>query len=158
MSAQIKYGYETVKGIAGSQYGIEFNDIVTRSNESDTGKLQFGMAVATGTSEGKSVKVPDTSVIDAKKIEGVVLRAGSTEMDMNGKVQIKQNDTVGILRKGKVWVKLASGATPSYKEKAYVVNSGDEAGKFTNVQGSNIDIGATFYNVSDENIAVIVLD
>ena len=74
---------------------------------------------------------------------------------MKGKVVVPSGASVGILKKGKVWGRLAEGATPTYGATAYVVKSGDDAGCFTNTATDALDIGATFGNASDDGIAVI---
>lgn len=154
MSAQLDYGYTTPKGVAGGKYDIAFDEVITRKNEEADGVLKYGMAAMIGTNAGSDVKVPITSCT-ADKIEGVVLRAANTEQDMNGHVVVKKGASVGIVRKGRVWCRLASDAEPAYGAKAYVVVTGKDAGTFTHTEGSNVDIGATFGNAKDDGIAVV---
>ncbi len=71
------------------------------------------------------------------------------------------------MKKGNIWGRLATGATPTYGAKAYVIPEGDEAGTFTHAADNGksekagkveyLDISATFGNASDDGIAVIVL-
>ena len=140
MAAQLDYSYTTPKGVAGGKYDIAFDEVITRKNEEADGVLKYGMAAMIGTNAGSDVKV---------------LRAANTEQDMNGHVVVKKCASVGIVRKGRVWCRLASDAEPAYGAKAYVVVTGKDAGTFTHTEGSNVDIGATFGNAKDDGIAVV---
>ena len=161
MAAQLDYGYSTPKGVAGSKYDIAFDEVITRKNEEADGVLKYGMAAMVGANAGSGVKVPATGCT-ADKIEGVVLRAANTEQDMGGQVVVKNNVSVGIVRRGHVWGRTASDAVPAYGAKAYVVVTGADAGTFTHLDKqtgegtpANVDIGATFGNAKDDGIAVI---
>lgn len=156
MAAQKNYSYSTSKGVPGGKADISFDEVVTRINEADDGVLRFGMAAAAGTSPGSNVNVPGPDTT-AEKIEGVVLHHPNTEQDRNGKVIIRKNASVGIMRKGRVWVRLADGIKPVYGQKAYVCILGDDAGAFTNIADGTLDIGAVFDSASDDSIAVIQL-
>lgn len=165
MAAQKDYSYDTPKGIPGGKFDLGLDYVVTRINEAEDGTLKFGMAVAVGTKSGIGVTVP-TSGTTKDQIDGIVLHNPATEHDMNGKVIVKKNASLSILKKGRIWARLATDATPTYGAKAYVVPSGDDAGTFTNSADNGqsdlskveyLDIGATFGNESDDGIAVIVL-
>lgn len=161
MAAQLDYGYSTPKGVAGGKYDIAFDEVITRKNEEADGVLKYGMAAMVGTNAGSGVKVPVTGCT-ADKIEGIVLRAANTEQDMGGHVVVKNNASVGIVRRGHVWGRIASDAVPAYGAKAYVVVTGEDAGTFTHLDKqtgegtpANVDIGATFGNAKDDGITVI---
>lgn len=161
MAAQLDYGYSTPKGVAGGKYDIAFDEVITRKNEEADGVLKYGMAAMVGTNAGSGVKVPATGCT-ADKIEGIVLRAANTEQDMGGHVVVKNNASVGIVRRGHVWGRIASDAVPAYGAKAYVVVTGEDAGTFTHLdkqtgegKPANVDIGATFGNAKDDGITVI---
>ena len=156
MAAQLNYNYGTPKGVAGGKYDIAFDEVVTRKNENKDGEMKFGMAVAVGTSAGKTVKVPVVGTT-AEQIEGIAIALPNTEQDMNGKVVVKQNTSLSVMKKGNIWGRLATGVTPTYGTKAYVVVSGDDAGTFTTASEGTVDIGAKFGNAHDYGIAVIVL-
>lgn len=130
MAAQLNYSFDTPKGVAGGKVDLAYDEVVTRQNEAADGKLKFGMAAAVGASAGSTVKVPVTGTTKTQ-IEGVVLHAANTEQDMSGKVILKKDVSVGIMRRGHVWGRLAGGAVPSYSATAYVVVDGDDAGCFT---------------------------
>ena len=135
MAAQLDYGYGTPKGVAGGRFDIAFDEVVTRKNEEEDGVLKYGMAAMVGTAKGIGVKVP-VSGATAEQIEGIVLHAANTEQDMKGRVVVPNNASVGILRKGRIWGRIASDAAPSYNAKAYVVVDGEEAGCFTDQSGA----------------------
>lgn len=156
MSAQLNYPYDIPKGNPGGKFDIGFDEVVTRRNEEADGVLKYGMAVMAGTMPGATVKVP-TAEATAETIDGIALAAANTEHDLQGHVNVRQGVSLSIMRKGKVWGRLAAGATPTYGKTAYVVKSGNDAGCFTNTEGG-IDIGAKFGNTSDtsdDGIAVI---
>lgn len=160
MAAQMNYNYGTPKGVAGGKVDISFDEVVTRQNEEADGTMRYGVAVVTGTAAGHGVKLP-TTASTAANVEGVVLHAENTEQDRNGKVVVKKDASLGIMRKGHVWGRLAEGATPTYGAKAYVVIDATvgEVGTFieTATASKTIDIGAKFGNASDTGIAVIEL-
>lgn len=214
MAAQLNYNYDTPKGVPGGKYDLSDDHVVTRMNEEADGIMGFGMAVVMGASKGTGVKLPSSGAVP-DDFEGVTLHGANTEQDMNGKVTVRNNASLGIMKKGNVWGKTASDAVPSYGATAYVVVDGEEAGTFTSagdaasvykkctsgtsgakevvaddtespsgsqikvsdvtpvadsytpeagdyvvsvqLHGATVDIGATFGNVSDDGIAVIVL-
>lgn len=214
MAAQLNYDYGTSKGVPGGKVDISFDEVITRRNEAEDGVLKFGMAAAVGSAPGTGVTVPGVGTT-AEKIEGVVLYHPNTEQDMNGNVVIRKGASLGIMKRGHIWGRLASDAFPKYNAKAYVVVDGDEAGAFTSasaevsvyvqcdqgtpdakeivsdeedsptgdqikisavtpvfceyhpavgdyvvlkkLHGATVDIGATFGNVSDDGIAVVIL-
>lgn len=156
MAAQLDYNYGTPKGVPGGKVDISFDEVITRNNEAEDGVLKYGMAAAVGTVPGVNVTVPGANTT-VGQIEGVVICHPNTEQDMKGNVIVKQNVSVGIMRKGHIWGRVADGIEPSYGEPAYVSITGDDAGTFTNVADGALDIGATFGNATDDGIAVIIL-
>jgi hypothetical protein len=157
MAAQLDYEYSTPKGAAGGKFDISFDEVVTRNNEEADGVLKYGMAAMIGTAVGSGVKLPVAGAT-AKQIEGIVLRAANTEQDMTGAVVVKKGASVGIMRKGHIWARTATGATVTYGAAAYVVLTGADAGKFTDSSEDTLDIGAKFGNASDDGIAVIEIN
>lgn len=135
MAAQLDYNYGTSKGVPGGKVDISFDEVITRNNEAGDGVLKYGMAASVGTVPGVNVTVP-TAGTAAGKIEGVIICHPNTEQDMKGNVIVKQNASVGIMRKGHVWGRTASDAEPSYGSNAYVVVDGDEAGTFTSASAA----------------------
>ncbi len=135
MAAQLDYNYSTPKGTPGEKFDISFDEVVTRKNQEEDGILKYGMAAQVGDLAGTAVKVPVSGATRAM-IEGIVLRAANTEQDRKGHVVVRKNATVGILKKGNVWGRLASDAVPAYGGTAYVVVDGSEAGTFTSASAA----------------------
>lgn len=165
MAAQLNYNYGIPKGVPGGKFDIAFDEVVTRKNENEDGVMKYGLAVAVGTDAGNGIKVPVTGTT-AAQIEGITIALPNTEQDMAGKVVVKKNASLSVMKKGNIWGRLATGATPTYGAKAYVIPEGDEAGTFTHAADNGksdsgkveyLDISATFGNASDDGIAVIVL-
>lgn len=156
MAAQLNYNYSTPKGVPGGKFDIAFDEVVTRNNENEDGVMKYGMAVATGTKAGVTVKVP-TAETTKEQIEGIAIALPNTEQDMKGNVIVKKNRSLSIMKKGNIWGRLATGITPTCGAKAYVVISGDDAGSFTTASEGTLDIGAEFGKAYDDGIAVIVL-
>ena len=134
MAAQTNYNYGTPKGVPGGKVDLSLDEVITRINEAEDGALKFGMAAAVGTAPGSNVNLPGTDTT-AEKIEGVVLYHPNTEQDRNGKVVVRKNASLGIMRKGRIWGRTAADAAPVYGTKAYVVVDGDDAGTFTSASG-----------------------
>ena len=91
---------------------------------------------------------------------------GKFDIAFDEVVTRKNENEDGVMKKGNIWGRLATGATPTYGAKAYVIPDGDEAGTFTHAADNGksdsgkveyLDISATFGNASDDGIAVIVL-
>lgn len=156
MAAQMNYGWGTPMGVPGGKVDIFHDEVVTRINEAKDGVLKHGMAVAVGTVPGTNVTAVGADTT-ADKIEGVLLCHPNTEQDMKGVVVVKEGVSVGVMTEGHIWGRLATGITPAYHEKAYVVKSGEDAGAFTNVADGALDIGAKFGKYIDDGIAVIEL-
>jgi hypothetical protein len=62
---------------------------------------------------------------------------------------------VNVMDFGEIYVPVAEGATPLDKEEAYIVLSGSEAGKFTNIADGNYDCGAFFRGHEEDGLARI---
>jgi hypothetical protein len=64
---------------------------------------------------------------------------------------------VNVMDFGEIYVPVAEGVSPLDKESAYIVLSGSEAGKFTNVADDNYDCGAFFRGHEEDGLARIEL-
>lgn len=157
MAAQLDYGFSIPKAVPGAKVDLSDDKVVARINEADDSAIKYGMAVMVGTNPGQSVKVLTTGAT-SEQIEGVVLCHPNTEQDMKGNVVVRKGMSLSIMKKGRIWARLATDVTPVYNAKAYVVVSGADAGTFTTVADGNVDIGATFGNATDNGIAVIELN
>lgn len=133
MSVQTSYGFGFPKGVVGGLFDLSHHEVVTRQAD---GTVHFGLGVVIGTNAGIDVAVP-TSESTADDFDGVVVHNSvMVELDMKNNLNIEDKRTVGCLNKGKLWVALAPGTVPSYKQKAYLVKDGDYAGYFTSQSGA----------------------
>lgn len=153
MAAQTSYGFGFPKGVAGGLFDLSVHEVSTRQAEGES--ISFGIGVVTGTNAGTDVTLP-TSVTTSAEFEGVVVHNSvMTEMDMDNKVKIGDKRTVGCLHYGKVWVKTGKDAAPKYREKVYMITSGDEAGLFTTSAdtATKVEVNAIFLGETDNGIA-----
>ena len=135
MSAQTRYGYSSPIGAAGGIVDLAPYAIDTFLNEEDTGKMQFGMGVVTGAKKGIGVKLP-ASGSTAANFEGVTVNRRTTELDLEGELKLRKTASIGVMRYGRIYVRVAAGVKPGYGDALYLLTDGDEAGYFTNAAGS----------------------
>lgn len=139
MSAQTSYNQKMSHGVAGGLYDLTDHVVDTRTVEaSGDGVIRFGLGVVEGTDKGKQVKLPVAASTKAK-FEGVVLNSHTHEMDMKGDVKVRDKETVGVIRNGRVYVRIAAEVEPAYGDALYLITSGDEAGYFTNTAATSTD-------------------
>ncbi len=157
--AQTSYGFKTPVGIAGGLYDITAYVIDARRNEENDGVLGFGLGVVKGTLAGTQVLLPDSDSV-AADFEGITVNGFTTENNMSGNVLLAEGATVGVISKGRIWACVKGSLTIGYGDKVYLVNSGDNAGKFSNVATDGILIpGAKFIGVAGSgNTHVIELN
>lgn len=153
---QLDYGYSTPKGIAGGLIDLSDVEINTRTNEEKDGVLKLGVGVVQGTTPGTSVKLPVSGATSAT-FEGVVINGMTFECDMTGKIRLNKNATVGVLRTGKVWVRVPDSIETKYGDTAYLINDGENTGYFTTEVGTNTVIKAKFIGEAENGIAPILL-
>lgn len=134
MSAQNVYSYNNPIGGAGGLVDLSPVEINTFANEENTRVLKFGMGVVAGTEAGKQIKLP-VAASTAGAFEGVVTNNRTRERDLEGDLYIRKGAAVGVLRYGKIFVRLATGIEPAYGDALYLIKSGDDAGCFTNASG-----------------------
>ncbi len=158
MAAQLDYGYGMSKGVPGGKYDLSLDEVITRTNEEEDGVLKFGMAAMVGSTPGTTVKAAGAGATVAK-IEGIVLHAANTEQDRKGRVVVPNNASVGIMRYGKIWARVAADVEPAYGDPLYVVTSGDDAGTLSNASGTdNVKINGCFIGEAEkEGIAPVLL-
>ena len=153
MAAQTSYGFGFPKGVAGGLFDLSAHEVSTRQTEGEN--ISFGIGVVTGTNAGTDVKIP-TSATTSAEFEGVVVHNSvMVEMDMDNSVKIGDKRTVGCLHYGKVWIKTGKDAVPKYREKVYMITSGDEAGLFTTSTdtATKVEVNAIFLGETDNGIA-----
>jgi len=156
MSAQINYGFKTAMGEAGGIVDLAPYVINSFANEADTGKMKFGVGVVSGTSAGR-VNLPGADAT-AAKFEGIVVNRRTTEYDMEGKIHIRKDSTLGVMRYGHIYGRVAAGVTPAHGEPVYMIKSGDEAGYFTNVADGNLAINARFIGAFDATVQIAAIE
>jgi len=89
--------------VPGSLFDIGFHDIVSKSAE---GIIKFGHGVVPGTDPETQIKTPSAAIVDFMGVAGrdnkeqqFVPTLGVNEYD--------DEDTVGIVQKGRIWVAIA---------------------------------------------------
>lgn len=135
MSAQTRYGYSSPIGAAGGIVDLAPYAIDAFLNEEDTGKMQFGMGVVTGSKQGTGIKLP-VKASTAANFEGVTTNRRTTEYDVEGDLKLRKAATIGVMRYGRIYVRVAAGVKPGYGDSLYLITEGDEAGCFTNAAAS----------------------
>lgn len=158
MSAQTRYGYFTPKGHPGGILDLAPYAVDTFLNEAENGVMKFGMGVVRGTKPGHTINVPAEGVT-ADKFEGIATNNRTTEFTMDGEVIIRKGASVGVMRYGRIYGRVAKDVTPAYGEPVYLIASGDEAGCFTNAADGNVAVKARFLSGIDAatNAAMIEL-
>lgn len=71
------------------------------------------------------------------------------------KLYVLNNQTVGVMRRGRVWVRLATGAAPAYGDALHMIVEGDEAGCFAKEGG--IAIPGRFIGAASNGVAPVEL-
>ncbi|MDR2359668.1 MAG: hypothetical protein LBD85_00075 [Oscillospiraceae bacterium] len=149
--AQLSYNYTTPKGVAGGLYDISPYSVDSRQNgEESANALKFGMGAVQGATPGVDIKRPASSDTE-DKFEGLVLTSFVSEMDMLGEIKLYPSQTVGVLRYGKAWARIASDLTTSYGEPLYLIKSGADAGLFTNSESGNLAVNGRFIGTADSS-------
>ena len=153
MAVQTTYGFGFPKGTPGGLFDLSAHEIATRQAEGEG--ISFGVGGVTGRNKGIDVTIP-TSAATTADFEGVVVHNSvMVEMDMDNRVRIGDKKTVGCLTHGKVWVKTGAEASPKYKDKVYMIISGDEAGLFTTSadEAAKVEVNGRFLGETDDGIA-----
>lgn len=151
MSAQTRYGFSTPIGSAGGIIDLAPYAIDTFLNEEETGDLKPGMGVVQGSNPGANIALP-TEGATADQFEGVTTNNRTTEFDMEGKIQVRNGVAVGVMRYGRIYVRLASDAEPSYGDPLHLVTKGDDAGCFTESE-DGVAVSGRFLGAGENGIA-----
>lgn len=155
MSAQIHYGYNTPMGAAGGIVDLAPYAIDTFLNEAENGVMKFGVGVVRGTNPGVNVKLPSAT---GDKFEGIAVNNRTTEYDLEGNLAIRKGASVGVMRYGRVYGRVAEGVKPAYGDPVYMVATGDEAGYFTNVADGAIAVKARFLGTVDATAQIAQIE
>ena len=149
MSGQLKYSFHTPVGVAGGIFDISPYRIDSFTNESDDNELKFGGAVMRGSELGKVAAIASGST--AKDFLGVAVNGYTNEMDMSGRIQLKAQATVGVMRWGVIWGRVPEGLEPEAGDELYV----DEDGLFTNDNSGLAVAGRFTGQLGTGNTAVV---
>lgn len=158
MSAQTRYGYSTPIGAAGGIVDLAPYAIDTFLNEEEAGVMKFGIGVVNGTKPGVNIKKPAEGAT-AANFAGITVNNRTTEYDVEGKIHVRNGASVGVMKYGRIYGRVAEGITTAYGEAAYLIVSGDEAGFFTNVAGENaVAIKGRFMGAVDNTAKVAEIE
>ena len=156
MSAQTTYAYAGPMGVAGGLVDLSPRQIDTYLNSEANGSLGFGLGVVAGSRPGVNIALPGTTSV-AKDFQGVTVNNRTTETAMDGTVTILGGAAVGVLAWGKIYVKVAAAASPSFGAQAYLVTSGAEKGCFTQDSTAGVALKARFLGAASGGIAPLEL-
>lgn len=127
--SQTKYRFTPNTGIAGGLYDLTSYVNDSYNNSEKDGVLKHGMGVVTG-DEPKTAALP-TEGKTLLDFEGIVVNGLVTEHGLDGVVSIKNGQTVGILKQGRIWARIAETAEPERNKPVYLIVKGEQAGLFT---------------------------
>jgi hypothetical protein len=124
MSVQTSYELDIAKGLPGLIYALAPADVVTRAVETAAG-VPFGVAVSQGTGDNQAV-LGGTSFL------GVSIRSLEQEGAANtGAIQWDEQEAMGILRTGYIYVTCPAGCVPGdlvkYTDATGVLDAGAAA-------------------------------
>lgn len=154
MSAQKTYSYATQPGVPGGIADISPYSIDTFLNEEDTGKLQYGMAVVQGTVPGQDIKIAADA--DGSKFEGVTVNSRGTELDLDGITRIRKGASVGVMRWGKIYVRVVDEAEITYGSQLKI-NVADEGKKGLFDPSGTLAVSGRFLSAAENGVALAEL-
>ncbi len=154
MSVQTTYGFATDRGIAGGIYDMYHYPVDSRFNEEANGVLRFGVGVIRGSIPGSNVKLPTVDTT-SNQFEGVVVNGFDRQQDLEGRTRIMNNQNVGVMRHGRIWVVLAADAAPAYGDSVHMITEGNDAGCFTNTGG--VALAGRFIGSAHNGLAPVEL-
>ena len=129
MSAQTRYAYSAPIGAPGGIVDLTPHAIDALINEEDTGLMKPGYGVVNGTIAGVNIKIP-ASGATAADFAGVVVNGRTFEHDLDGLIRIAKSATVGVMRYGRIYVRVPDGCTAAYGDALKLIITGDYAGQF----------------------------
>lgn len=156
---QTSYNFGTPVGIAGGLYDLTKYISDSFNNGEDDGVLKHGMGVVTGEKPGVAALPSEGSTIYS--FEGVLMNGHITEHTMDGEVTVKNGQTVGVLKQGRIWARVTEDALPAYGKAVLLVITGENAGLFTSADdedeaANTIAVNAKFLTEKGtDNVAVV---
>ncbi len=164
MGAQTNYKFFPSKGVAGGIVNLQPYAIDSYVNEESYGVMSYGVGVVQGTTD-RQIKLPDSGSA-ATDFLGVTVNNRTTEYNIMGDLAIWNKYAIGVMRYGRIYVKVKiasqSGGVNTYTnvatgDPAYLIISetiDGNIGRFTNQAGESSDgvaINARFASAQDEN-------
>lgn len=158
MSAQTRYGYATPIGAPGGIVDLAPYAIDTFLNDEENGVMKFGMGVVQGSKPGVNVALP-ASGATSDKFEGVATNNRTTEYDLEGRIFVRKGVGVGVMRYGRIYVRVKTGDAPEYGDPLLLIINGDDAGCFTSTEdsGNTIPVNGRFLGGVDNGVAPVEL-
>lgn len=126
---QLNYNFAPDLGIAGGLYDLTGYVCDSFCNAEKDGVLKHGMGIVTGSAAGIAALPTKDSTIS--NFEGILVNGLTTEHSMDGSVVVKEGTTVGVLKQGRIWARVAADAVPANGKAVYFIIKGDNAGLFT---------------------------
>ena len=156
MSVQTAYNFDTPFGIAGGIYDLSPYAIDALMNEENDGVMKCGLAVVTGTTAGKQIVLP-TSSSDLGDFEGVTVNGRTNEWGLSDEIFIRKTASVGVMRYGRIWVRVVSGEAPAYGDAVYFSVASGHYGEFQKSSSNGVAINARFIGGVNNGLAPIEL-
>ncbi len=141
MSAQYTYKFSTPIGAPGGIVDLAPHAIDSFANTENTGVLKPGLGVVYGTVPSKQIKLP-VAASTAGTFAGIVVNGRTTEYDLDGNLRIVKGATVGVMRYGRIYGRVAADVSVAYGDPVYLLVEGDEAGCFQKTAGGGADPAA----------------
>ncbi len=135
MSVQTTYSFSTPVGIPGGIVDLAPYAIDAFANQENDAVLKPGMGVVAGSAAGTCKKPVAGSA--AGNFLGVVVNGRTTEMGLDGNAYIRNKATVGVMRYGRIYVRVKSGVTVADGDPLLIFKSGDNCGEFTKTAADN---------------------
>ena len=79
----------------------------------------------------------------------------TTELGLDGKSMVRSGVSVGVMRYGRIYARLAKEAKPNYGDPVHMIVEGEDAGCFNTSGGEAIN--ARFLSGADNGVAVVEL-
>ena len=125
-------------------------------NEEENGVMKFGMGVVQGSKPGVNIALPESGAT-ADKFEGVTTNNRTTEYDMDGHLAVRKGVGIGVMRYGRIYVRVETGDEPAYGDPPYLIIDGDEAGSpAPRNDGTTIAVNGRFIGGIDNGIAPLL--
>ena len=133
--------------------------IISRAAEGD---ILFGLFVTQGTDIDKQAKLPaavtDITNVNPQKALGFAQREQTIESKEGSIDGRKDEETVGILKNGNIWVRLAAGATPIAGEPVNIrFQNGEEGFATETVSGDTGVLGNAFFAGAESTVDGVLI-